>query len=157
MTAEISPQFKVAISDLEWSGTLNRALEQGDKFALLLAMLEDDYLQRPNVNGGADEPSHFPSSISKHYYPQTPLQAEQQDWSLARTTSELMAQNVSDAILWQRMHPQPLSIFNDAKRIEPEVKINCGYHTQQRFHAAHSANTIDVDETKLYDILNEIS
>ncbi|MEP4891785.1 MAG: VC2046/SO_2500 family protein [Aliiglaciecola sp.] len=156
MTAEITPESKVVVSDLEWSGTLNRALQQGDKFALLLAMLEDDYLQRPNISDDNDEPSHFPSSITKHHYPQTPLQAEEQDWSLARTTSQLMAQNVTDAILWQQMHPQPLSTFNDAKRIEPEVIINCGLQTQQRFHS-EQPHKIKVDETKLYDILNGMS
>ncbi|GAB2683164.1 VC2046/SO_2500 family protein [Aliiglaciecola sp. 3_MG-2023] len=153
MAVEITPESKVVASDLEWSGTLNRALQQGEKFALLLAMLEDNYLQRPNIHDEDHEPSHFPSSISKHHYPQTPLEAEPRDWSFARTTSELMTQNISDAILWQKMHPQPLATLNDAKRIEPEVIINCGFQTQQRFHC-NEASKIDVDETKLYDILN---
>lgn len=156
MAVEITPQSDAVIHDLEWSGKLNRALGHGDKFALLLAMLEDDYLRRPNVANTTQEPDNYSTSIKNHFYPRSSLAAQPQDWENADTTSQLVARNVSDAQLWQKMHPQPLSIYNDPKRIAPDVLINCAFHTQQRLSGAQDRK-IDVDETKLYDILNALN
>ena len=53
------------------------------------------------------------------------------------------------------MHPQPLSLYNDPKRLEDEVVANCDMHAQ---HRLQDLNTVDiaVDETGLYDILQEM-
>ena len=41
--------FGPQLADFEYSGSLNKATAQGAKFALLMAMLEADCLQRPYI------------------------------------------------------------------------------------------------------------
>ena len=147
------PQSRVF--DRELSGELNRASTQGAKFALLLAMLEQDYLHRPklieseseNDDSGADSVSHI------CHYPPTPLKAEPQHWAEANYASEVInKESIVSAHLWLIMHPQPLSLSNNAYQINEDILANCDVHTQQRYRTA-ADNNLQVDETGLYDIL----
>jgi hypothetical protein len=149
-------QSQPRVVDREFSGEINRASAQGAKFALLLAMLDQDVLHRPKLLAGdADDKE---SATSKElsalsHYPFTPLKAETQHWQQAKIASDTVHQaDIKRAKLWLLMHPQPLSLYNDPKRLDDEVVANCDMHTQQRLQDA--ANTdINVDETGLYDIL----
>ncbi len=54
--------------------------------------------------------------------------------------------------LWQSMHPEPLSISNDAKSIPADIKANCSLATQLRL-AAPQLHQRRVDETGLFDVI----
>ncbi|QHJ13296.1 hypothetical protein FX988_03557 [Paraglaciecola mesophila] len=153
--------------DLEFSGALNRASQQGGKFALLLSMLQQDILARPRIGSVNTETSGVEEEITS-YYPESQLQAHAQDWLLADTTTEILhADGIRSAQLWLAMHPQPLSLHNDAFHIDDDIVENCDMYTQNRY-AAHSAgyantsesnghdNEITVDETGIFDLLEEI-
>lgn len=143
----------IATSDLEWSGQINRALGQGRAFALLLSMLESDVLERPKIVS-SDEENTVPDTNLKSDYRRPALRAADIDWHNALPNSQHFAHHPSDGKLFQTMHPQPLSIFNDAKRIDDEVLANCDYYTQNRLKSL-SEKQIDADATQLYDILEQ--
>jgi hypothetical protein len=151
-------QFTESIHDVEFSGGLAQAAGQGAKFALMLAMLEQDVLNRPYF-----EPQQAPVNpyqsvqIPVSDYPQVALSAAEHHWSSAALTGELIGNAyLVSARLWQTMHPSPLSIFNDATRIDPQVINNCDLPAQRRLQQETATKPMAVDETKLYDILNEL-
>lgn len=145
-----------AIQDIEWSSGLSRASGQGAKFALLLAMLERDILLRPTVIESS--PATVPTEcVPEHHYRPAALQAEGAHFDTALATNRLLGeQGVADARLWQSMHPDPLSLQNDAYHIDAAVVANMSWAAQQRFN--HPVNPqIDADETGLYDVLQQIN
>jgi hypothetical protein len=147
------------LDDREFSGEINRASAQGAKFSLLLAMLEQDVLQRPRMLANQDneqQSAHSKTISALSHYPSIPLKAEAQHWQQATFVSATIHQaDIKRANLWLAMHPQPLSLYNDPKRLEDEVVANCDMHAQ---HRLQDLNTVDiaVDETGLYDILQEM-
>jgi hypothetical protein len=145
------------IGNLEFSGELAKAAGQGAKFALVLAMLEQNAL-----SSAFFEPQH--ASVNPYAsaaqpvsdYPVVALSALDSHWSFAAVTGELIGNAyLASARLWQSMHPSPLSLLNDANKIDDEVINNCDLPTQRRFRS-ETAKPLVVDETKLYDILNEL-
>jgi hypothetical protein len=145
------------VLDREFNGEINQASRQGAKFALLLAMLEQDVLHRPKLlssDNGNDANSEMNKALlGLSHYPPIPLKAETQHWQQANIISDTIHQtDIKQANLWLVMHPQPLSLHNELKRLDEEVVANCDVHTQHRLQDL--ANTdINVDETELYDIL----
>ena len=142
------------VADREFNGELNRASAQGAKFALLLAMLEQDYLHRPKLLASETaEDTQADTLTNLSYYPSTPLKADCQHWTQANFASEnIVQETIKSAQLWLVMHPQPLSLYNDPKRLDDEVVANCDIHTQQRLKDTTNKD-LQVDETELYDIL----
>ncbi|MFT4995254.1 MAG: hypothetical protein ACI965_002303 [Paraglaciecola sp.] len=142
------------VSDREFSGQINQATGQGAKFALLLAMLEQDLLHRPKLLASETAKNIHADTFTKaSYYPSTPLKPDGQHWANANSPGENIAKNsIRSAHLWLLMHPQPLSLHNDANRLDDDIVANCDIHTQQRLQAL-SKPDIAVDETRLYDIL----
>lgn len=140
-------------SDLEWSGSINRSTAQGEKFALLIAMLSDNVLLRPAIE--KTEPDESYNLDVQNHYRRNPLSAEQVDWEKMNHANFAFHNNVSDGRLWCVLNPQPLAMFDDDKRLDAEIIANCSHVTQQRYKAA-SDNTIEVDETILYDVLESI-
>ena len=158
-SAEFSHSQNVGSSaklfDRELDGELNRASAQGAKFNLLLAMLEQDYLHRPKLleSDSAHDDAYSTSAASICHYPVTPLKAESEHWTQANYASNVInKESITSAHLWLVMHPQPLSLYNNAYIIEENVLANCDIHTQQR-HQSNRDNNLQVDETGLYDIL----
>ncbi|GAA0857356.1 VC2046/SO_2500 family protein [Aliiglaciecola litoralis] len=142
----------IAVSDLEWSGQINRAASQGRAFALLLSMLESDVLERPKLIA-SEEPQQDKAELVSDY-PRPALSARKDDWQNAIRNSQLFARHPSDGKLFQTMHPQPLSIFNDAKRIDEEVLANCDFYTQSRLKQPADKD-LKVDVTQLFDVLEK--
>jgi hypothetical protein len=144
------------VVDREFTGEINQATGQGAKFALLLAMLEQDLLQRPKLLAREtnDEESAASKSISAlSHYPPIPLKAEAWHWQQAKFASDTIHQaDIKRANLWLAMHPQPLSLYNDPKRLDDEVVANCDIHAQQRLQDSNTTDIV-VDETILYDTL----
>lgn len=146
-------QLITRIEDAELSGNVNQATGQGKKFALLMAMMANDILQRPSLQKDDKNEAKQSSNIDvKSYYPPTPLKADLQSWPGINNTSRLLKESAKDALLWQVMHPDPLSLRNDVKFIEDEIKQNCDFDTQLRL-ADSSPTVIEQDATGLYDIL----
>ena len=150
-----SVETQSRVFDRELNGELNRASAQGAKFALLLAMLEQDYLHRPKlIESDSEDDDNGANSVSSIcHYPPTPLKVESQHWTQANYASEVInKESIVSAHLWLIMHPQPLSLHNNAYTIGEDVLVNCDLHTQQR-HRISEDNNLQVDETGLYDIL----
>lgn len=166
-SAQLNQTVNKASQDLEFGGSLNRASNQGAKFALLLSMLQQDVLARPRIGPTSESVTQHAYDVQSDY-PEAPLQAIAQDWPLADTTSQILhSDGIRSAQLWLAMHPQPLSLHNDAFHIDEDIFENCDIHTQSRYaqHFAHSQeaegfngslNEIKVDETGIFDLLEEI-
>jgi hypothetical protein len=150
-----SVELQSKVFDRELNGELNRASADGAKFALLLAMLEQDYLHRPKLiesDSGLDD-SNANSISGICYYPRTPLKTESKHWAQANYVSEVISkESITNAHLWLVMHPQPLSLYNNAYHIDDNVLANCDVHTQQRYRNTADKD-LQIDETGLYDIL----
>jgi hypothetical protein len=149
---------KAAQYDLEFSGLLNRASSQGTKFALLLSMLQQNYLERPAI-AAQKQQSATDNIVGLHHYPKVPLSAQNWDWRQADMTSSIVhSDDIQNAQLWLAMHPQPLSLHNNATRIDDDVLANCDIYTQQRqSNVVELDQKIEVDETGIYDLLQHIA
>lgn len=148
---------KPAQHDLEFSGSLNRASSQGANFALLLSMLQQNYLERPAV--ALEEQQNTADDIAGlSHYPKVPLSAQSRDWYQADIAATILHSDGSKgAHLWLAMHPQPLSLHNDATLIDEDVLANCDIYTQQRHNSEIEVEQeIEVDETGIYDLLQHI-
>lgn len=143
------------ISDIEFNGAIGRAASEGALFSLVLAMLEQDVVNRQSLfQSDTDKLEEKQQCIND--YPQFPLNAAPEDWPSMAITADLINNTyVASARLWQNMHPAPLSQYNDVKRIDEQVIANCDFNTQKRSQNP-SSELIQVDETKLYDILHQL-
>ena len=155
-----SHQVQLALKqDLELSGGLNRSAGQGAKFSLLMSMLAENILARPKIVGDDPSPSDTAALKSESsLYPQPPLKADDRSWSQMAMNTQLLQKNLKDAQLWLTMHPEPLSLYDDKLRLADEVVENCDYHTQLKLNASPQTTAdIEVDETKLYDVLEGLA
>lgn len=145
-------------TDLEFAGQLNRCAGHGAKFSLLLAMLSQDMLNRPAFEKDKAENEAIPEDIAAlSVYPPQPLKPSEQTWQHLNTNKKLVHTSLKDAQLWQSMHPEPLSLYNDTKRLADEVVQNCGYHTQLKLvDQAPFEEPIEPDATGLYDVLESL-
>ena len=143
-------------SDYELNGTLNRAVSEGAKFGLILAMLESDYTHRPQVEKST-ELSQIPEVQSNlNHYRNHPLSVNDTYWQSSQHTSQLIySGQLYSAQLWLAMHPEPLSQYNDLDVIDENVIANCSMNTQQRLQQT-KAKVLKLDETALYDILQQL-
>jgi hypothetical protein len=143
-------------SDYELNGTINRAASEGAKFALILAMLEQDCIHRPHLEN-SKELNQDPELNSKlNHYRSNPLSANETYWQTCQHTSQLIYKGqLHSAQLWLAMHPEPLSHFNKPDKIDENVIANCSINTQTRMQQAKE-KVLNVDETGLYDILQTL-
>lgn len=143
-------------SDVELTGEINRSIGDGAKFALLLAMLDHNYVKRPHLEKAGSDFEVVEDAISSlSQYRNSPLHTSVQDIQNLVTTNQLFKSQPLDAQLWQTMHPEPLSLFNDAKRLADDVVYNCPYHCQLSLKS-QSDPVIEEDPTALYDILENL-
>jgi len=143
-------------SDYELNGTINRAAGEGAKFALILAMLEQDCTHRPKLEKQKEENRSHETENSPSYYRLNPLSADDTYWQTCQQTSQLIhGGQIQSAHLWLAMHPEPLSQHNKPDVIDEAVMANCSINTQSRLQQTKQRE-LKVDETGLYDILQEL-
>ncbi len=152
MSIETVQSVNSVQNDLELNGQINLATGEAAKFVLLLAMLQDSPLDRPQYHDTPDEA--LPDPLLNNHYRNPPLSAETRDWENAEIESQLLHRNSQDIFLWRALHPQPLSVYDDVKRVDDEVKANCSIFAQRRMQEL-SDNGIQVDATKMYDIVQQ--
>ena len=144
-------------SDYELNGTINRAASEGAKFALILAMLEQDCTHRPHVEKPKDINQTPEVESEINYYRSSSLSANDAYWQTSQQTSQLIhAGQLLSAHLWLAMHPEPLSLRNQVNAIDEEIIANCNINTQTRLQR-EKQNMMKVDETGLYDILQDLA
>lgn len=158
-TTQATPNFSADAllgSDYELNGTINRAASEGAKFALILAMLEQDCTHRPKIDKPKETNSISEEFKDLNYYRSSPLSVNDAYWQTSQQTSQLIQQGqMHSAHLWLAMHPEPLSQFNNPDEIDEEVIANCSVNAQARFNQAKQ-KVVEVDETGLYDILQAL-
>lgn len=142
-------------------GQLNRASSDAAQFSLLLAMQESDISERLRFQS-EDNNQIFVQGVPANYYRNSPLSADEQSLKNCQIEKNLLHQNQLDASLWRAFHPQPLTVKNDKKHIDEEVITNCSYNVQRKLRSSVLAqnpveNTLPVDETGLYDILQSLN
>ena len=143
-------------SDFELNGTINRAASEGAKFALIMAMLEQDCIHRPHLEPSKDINQKTDLETNLNFYRSSPLSANDEYWQTCQHTSQLIHQGqLQSAQLWLDMHPEPLSLYNKADVIDEDVIANCSMNTQTRLQQAKE-KVLKVDETGLYDILQDL-
>ncbi|WP_339721216.1 VC2046/SO_2500 family protein [uncultured Paraglaciecola sp.] len=143
-------------SDYELNGTINRASGEGAKFALLLAMLEQDCTHRPHIQKNQEINANTERKTDLNYYRSSPLSANDSYWQTCQHTSDLIHKGqIQSAHLWLAMHPEPLSQHNKADDIDAEVIANCSLAAQTRLEQTKQ-KALQVDETGLYDILQQL-
>ena len=143
-------------SDFELNGTINRAASEGAKFALIMAMLEQDCIHRPHLEPSQEKIQNPEVETNLNFYRSSPLSANDEYWQTCQHTSQLIHQGqLQSAQLWLDMHPEPLSQYNKADVIDEEVIANCSMNTQASLKQA-TEKVLKVDETGLYDILQTL-
>ncbi|MCC2604230.1 VC2046/SO_2500 family protein [Planctobacterium marinum] len=147
------------IRQTEFKTGLGRALRHGSQsdFALLLSMMQQDITQRLKVEGETEDKPVGLIPIEKfNFYPEVPLKTEKQHYLWQQEFAGAIQRNdLPSAKLLAYMHPTPLSLYNDVKRIPDDVTSNCDMFTQLKIKGLQSEN-IQVDETLLYDTVREV-
>ena len=145
--------------DIEFSGALNKAIshDQNKNFGLLLAMLQQNILDR-NLLVKEAKSEHYKEDFSQlNHYRSPDLLTEECHWHQQRCLSQCIGDDdLPNAKLWSCLFPSPLSLYNDRYRIEDEVKANASYETQQKLDMLIH-EPMETDPTQLYDILNRLS
>ena len=156
-TPESGSVFNEQLRDIEYNGVLNHATGQGANFALLLAMLEQNTLLRPSIGKDDDTQDNLQGQLAGlSHYRSPPLAADEQYWSLVTSTQHfIQGGELDNARLWLAMHPEPLSLHNDALHIPDEVLENCSLLVRERLKN-QQAKEFKQDATGLYDILQDI-
>jgi hypothetical protein len=143
-------------SDYELNGTINRATSEGAKFALVMAMLEQDCMHRPHLEVLKEINQDSEVENNLNHYRTSPLSANDSYWQTCQQTSQLIhSGRLHSAQLWLAMHPEPLSQHNRPDSIDDAVISNCSINTQARLQLAKD-KIVKVDETGLYDILQQL-
>ena len=158
-TSDPTRLFSHSLDDHEYNGALNQAAAQGAKFALLLAMLEQNSLLRPGIASDDDQaPDYYQTQLALLSHYRTPaLAADDSYWSKVMATQHYIQQGeTANARLWLTLHPEPLSLRNDAHFIDEEVIENCALAVRQRLQHAQ-AKRFKQDASILYDILQKVN
>ena len=141
------------IQDPELNGRLSNALVTGRDFAYWLALLGPWADERPKVVSCSLDSNTQQHSLPANYYRQSPLAATLEHVVTANVRSQLLQHSpLAGFRLWQSMHPEPLSLHNDALRLDDEVVENCELHVRQRLHAGLDTSIIP-DPTLLESII----
>lgn len=158
-----SQQQATTINDIrqvEFKAGLGRALRHSGQsdFALMLAMMQQDVTQRLKLEEGGDEnkPIGLMPIESFNFYPEVPLKTEVHHFAQQEKFAIAVSQNdLASAKLLAYMHPTPLSMHNDVKRVEDDVVANCDLFTQMKIKQIQTED-IAVDETLLYESITEV-
>lgn len=123
-------------------------------FSLYLAISEargDPSVQWQTVDQTMDD-DEFPARLN--HYRRSPLAASAGDINryLQWQAASVMLGN-EHIRLWQAINPDPLSFYNDAKRIAPEVRHNCPYRTQLAWKTSAQQSVREADPTLLAETI----
>lgn len=148
------------IRQVEFKAGLGKALRHSgqSEFALMLAMMQQDVTQRLKLAKGDDDnkPLGLLAIENFNFYPEVPLKTESQHYTRQEQFAKAVHQNdLASAKLLAYMHPTPLSMHNDVKRVEDHVAANCDLFTQMKIKEMQTED-IAVDETLLYESITEI-
>lgn len=148
------PLADVTLPDREWTGELARAAGRGALFSLYLSIhCQPGAEQLKLIEAEENTPLADDGLFSLNHYRRPALKAASGDYTNAKITSTMAQSGISAAFsLWQSMHPEPLSISDNAKSIPAEIKANCSLATQLRL-SAPKPHQRQVDETGLFDII----
>lgn len=156
-------QQSTSIQDIrqaEFKAGLGKALRHGGQsdFALMLAMMQQDITQRLKL--AEDDDDNKPIGLlpieSFNFYPDVPLKTETQHFAIQERFAQAVHQNdLASAKLLAYMHPTPLSMHNDVKRVDDDVTANCDLFTQMKIRDIQTED-IPIDETLLYESIAEI-
>ncbi len=151
----IEQDNELKISGLEWSGRLAGSAGQGALFSLYLAMVNEADVA-PSIDSESDlavVDAHFPARLN--HYRRSPLKADDADFFHLQHTAQLMAHGDSHtARLLQSMHPEPLSLKNDAKAIPADVIANCSLKARKRL-LDQLQKPVPEQQTLLDDIIRD--
>ncbi|MEP1554236.1 MAG: VC2046/SO_2500 family protein [Paraglaciecola sp.] len=151
-----SAEFALS-NDFEFNGDINRASQQGAKFSLLMAMLEPNSLHRPRFEDPESTLHPMGENSELYHYRSSPLEANQEYWQGCNNAGKLIETGyLASAQLWMAMHPEPLSQHNNCLSIDEDVLSNASVYSQSRMKNQTVAD-IKVDETGLFDILDELN
>lgn len=148
------------IRKAEFSAGLGKALRHNgqSEFALLLSMMQQDLTQRLKLeeDEGGDKPIGLIPIEKFNFYPKVPLKTETHHFIRQEQFASAVQQNdLTNARLLAYMHPTPLSMHNDVKRVGDDVAANCDVFTQMKIRK-QQGESIPVDPTLLYDAITEV-
>ncbi len=153
-------QNNLDIRKAEFRSDVASALRQGGQpdFALLLAMMQQDITQRLQLQEEEEEkkPVGLIPIEQFNFYPEVPLSAEAQHYDAQNVFANAISHNdLHTAHLWACMHPTPLSIYNDVKRLPDEVIANCDVHTQVKLKT-EKQEVVPVEPEKMYEHITQV-
>ncbi|MCW8108501.1 VC2046/SO_2500 family protein [Alteromonas ponticola] len=139
-------------ANIEWQGKLAEAVHSKSLFSLYLAMHSQPGASPLSFHSNAKQAREFDVTSLNHYRRAPRASSEKAVKCLSHTNRLLQQGDTPGVLLWQSMHPDPLSVVDNPKKLPPDVKSNCSYLTQHLLQHEHS-NQIEVDETLLGDIV----
>lgn len=146
---------QITNKDPELNGNVSRALLSGHDFAYWLAQLGPWADERPSLKSNTGDKEDINPSLPSNFYRQSGLEATPKDFFALSVQSQLLQQpELNGFRLWQSMHPEPLSLFNDPLRLDDEVIENCESHVRRRLKSELNIG-ITPDPTLLESIIPE--
>lgn len=152
----MQPERPTTVASISTSpaNQLAKVVEQGALFRLTLALVESGFAAvRVTESRDAVVDDDFPARLNQ--YRQPPLDASGVSANFYLTRREQLAgitANRESIRLWQCMHPDPLSLYNDTARLDDSVVANCAYVTQMRLQGDNDTS-VEADPTLLSDII----
>lgn len=138
----------------EKNGTLAKAAQDATLFSLYLAMQQSalvsnvSYIDSTEHDERATSDSDIPS-----FYRQPALAATESDWAMISRVNTLYSSGfTNDAMLFQHMHPSPLSQVNDKDKLSDDIINNCSLSTQKRLKTQY-VEQLPEDPTMLNDLI----
>ena len=143
-------------SQWEWDGNFAKAAENGAQFALFLAMQFGASVGEPHIKPQPEAKQYDADSAARlNFYRRPALSAEHSDVTHRNRLANFINQgDVTSARLQDAMHPEPLSFYNDNKRLPDDIIANCSLATQRRLKG-EEAEQIQEDNTLLDDIISQ--
>ncbi len=144
------------VNQPEWKGQLSSAAGRGADFALLLALQLGSGVSATKVVSMLPESTSdesFPARLN-HYRRSALDCSDTNADGLSQTAAILHSQGVTDARLWQCMHPDPHALVNDKSKLSAEIIANCSFATQQA-RKSPAPQIVEEDPTQLDDIIKQ--
>ncbi|MEW9796851.1 VC2046/SO_2500 family protein [Alteromonas sp. CYL-A6] len=142
-------------SRLEWQGKFADAAGNGALFSLYLSLQYGANVGRPSITPVAEArvtDDRFPERLNTYRRP--PLKASDSSFRASHQKSSLLnSRHSRDVLLLETCCPEPLSMYNDHKRIPDDVLANCSLATRQRLQQAMPV--LEEDNTLLEEVIEQ--
>lgn len=138
----------------EQNGTLAKAAQDATLFSLYLAMQQSALVSNVVYTDLTKDEENAKLTIDvPSFYRQPALAAAAPDWKIiSRVNTLYNSGHASDAVLFQHMHPSPLSQINDKNKLNDDVINNCSLSTQKRLKARYT-DQLPEDPTLLDELI----